>query len=117
MQRPNKQSRHIPNKRCQGDVPSGDLSGMPALAAPRYATQPRKPWLAPTDSGRTSSAPHSPIIICRKWCGEMSAEREATGCGPVLAHRGAEASKLRAREHHIAGLRNKPQKNAQQLAK
>ena len=39
-------------------------SGTPALAAPRYAIQPRKPSEAPTLLRPTISAPHSPMSIC-----------------------------------------------------
>eukprot|EP00239_Pterosperma_sp_CCMP1384_P010996 CAMPEP_0197863824 /NCGR_PEP_ID=MMETSP1438-20131217/41563_1 /TAXON_ID=1461541 /ORGANISM="Pterosperma sp., Strain CCMP1384" /LENGTH=91 /DNA_ID=CAMNT_0043481861 /DNA_START=134 /DNA_END=406 /DNA_ORIENTATION=+ len=38
--------------------------GAPAFAAPRYATQPRNPSLAPTDFLPTISAPQRPMSIC-----------------------------------------------------
>lgn len=37
---------------------------MEAGIIPRYATHPKKPSDAPTDSGPTSSAPQSPMSIC-----------------------------------------------------
>ena len=41
-----------------------DMHVVVYVGSPRYAIQPKNPSDAPTDSGPTSSAPHSPINIC-----------------------------------------------------
>ncbi len=73
----------------------------PAFAAPRYAIQPRKPSLAPTLSGPTSSAPHSPISI---WgCGERSTGRKEHVKSRFTSHAGGSGKTVAWTSHQHLG--------------